>query len=284
MLKVTVAASDASGPVNEDVVGSHGAAVWVIDGATGIGASLLECQSDAAWLAQRADRELQALLTATPEMPTVDLLGRVMSACRDAFFEQWVGDDHGTHLHPSAAFAMVRQIGGDVEFSTLGDCRIAYRLDGTAQLFGTSGLAEVEARTLELTRRCLQKDPDITPEALRDRLLPQLRANRRLMNQPDGYWVLGTEPAAAFHLDRLVVPARVGETFALASDGFLRLIEVFGAASPDDFLAMDDDAKFRRALRMLRDLEGEERSSHRYPRVKVHDDATFAQCCVVEEG
>ena len=37
MLTVNVAATDSQSSVNEDVVGYHGNAAWVIDGATGIG-------------------------------------------------------------------------------------------------------------------------------------------------------------------------------------------------------------------------------------------------------
>lgn len=284
MLKVTVAASHGSGEINEDVVGFCGSAVWVIDGATGVGASLLEAPSDAAWLARRADRELHAALSSEPDLPTVDLLRRVMSACRESLETERVRMANGAHEHPSAAFAMVRHHAGRVEFSTLGNCRIVYRHEGTVRLFGTTPLAEIERRTIELARQCMDEDPTITPAMLRDKLLPQLRANRSLMNRPDGYWVLGIEPAAADHLDRLTVPACDGDAFALASDGFLRLIEVFEVASPADLLAMDNDDAFAAALDKLRALENLEGSCHRHPRVKVHDDATFAHCRIVEES
>lgn len=284
MLSVTVAASHGAGEINEDVVGFCGSAVWVIDGATGVGANLLEAPSDAAWLARRADRELHATLLSDPDLPTVDLLRRVMSACREALETDRVRGAAGAHEHPSAAFALVRHYAGEIEFTTLGDCRIAYRHDDTVRLFGATPLAEIEGRTIELARQCMVEYPTITPAMLRDKLMPQLRANRSLMNRPDGYWVLGTEPEAANHLDRLVISACNGDAFALASDGFLRLIELFEVASPADLLAIDNDDAFAAALENLRALEDLEGSCHRYPRVKVHDDATFAHCRIVEES
>ncbi len=93
--------------------------------------------------------------------------------------------------------------------------------------------------------------------------------------------MLGTDPDAADHLDQITLPVRGGETFALASDGFLRLVELFEVASPADLLAIDNNDLFSSWLGKLRALEGAERSCHRYPRVKVHDDATFAHCRVV---
>ena len=62
MLRIDVALSDGQGPVNEDAIGHHGNAAWVIDGATGIGPSILDAPSDAAWLAQTANRLLAEAL------------------------------------------------------------------------------------------------------------------------------------------------------------------------------------------------------------------------------
>ena len=283
MLKIEVAASDGAGSVNEDVVGAHASAVWVIDGATGVGPGLLDVPSDAAWFAGRVDRELRSQLKQDAELPTAELLRRVMEACRAALEEEGVRRPQGAHELPSAAFAMVRQMGRDIEFSTLGDCRIAYRTSGVAHLFGTTGLTEIEGLTIGLARRYLQEDPDITQSALREKLMPQLQVNRRSMNVPGGYWVLGTDPIAAANVDRLTLPARAGDTFTLASDGYLRLIELFEVASVEDLLAIDSLDSFTIWLSRLRELEAGERSCHRHPRVKVHDDATLAHCRVIEE-
>jgi hypothetical protein len=279
MLKIKTVTCDGPGAVNEDAVGHCGDAAWVIDGATGIGGALLDAPSDAAWLAQNASRLLGEVLTRSPEMATIEVLREVMARCGEALAAQQVRPAEGAHEHPSAAFAMVRIIDGAAEFTTLADCRIAtVDADGETRLFGASTLDAIEGRTLNAARAILESDPDITPEALKAQLLPGLRANRALMNREGGYWVLGTEPAAADHIWQTTVPLQPGQRFAIASDGFLRLIELFGAATPADMLALSTPEDAARWIARLRDLESERGSLRKFTRVKPHDDASVVLC------
>ncbi|HUD28980.1 MAG TPA: hypothetical protein VMQ93_08925 [Novosphingobium sp.] len=278
MLKIEIAASDGQGDVNEDVVGHEGNAAWVIDGATGIGGALLEAPSDAAWLARTASRLLAQGLSHDPRVPTIDLLRAVMAGCAQALENEAVRPAEGHHELPSAAFAMVRIIDGMAELTTLADCRVIAEADGEARLFGVSTLDAIEARTLAAAKAMLDADPTITPEALKARLMPGLRDNRRLMNREGGYWVLGTEPAAADHAWQVRIPVRPGQRFAVASDGFLRLVELFGTARAEDLLAISTPADWARWLGHLREIEREPDSLHRHTRVKRHDDATLVTC------
>lgn len=275
-MKIYVAATDSRAAVNEDVVGHQGDAAWVIDGATGIGAALLDAPSDASWLARTADAALRTLLAGDPDLPTRELVRSVILMCRDALAADAVRDAKGPHEHPSAAFTMLRRIGDTVELVSLADCEVIYRdAAGEAQRFSSTSFEEVEGRTLALTRELLAADPDLTPALLVERLMPQLQANRTLMNRPGGYWVLGTEPAAADNLAVLTLPAVPGQRFALASDGFMRLTELFALATPADLLDIGSDAEWEIWRDRLRAIEAAPRSCHLYPRVKVHDDATF---------
>lgn len=279
MLTINIAASDGPGEVNEDAVGHCGNAAWVIDGATGIGDALLEAPSDAAWLARTANRLLAEVLAQSPALPTVEVLRTVMARCAQALEHEAVRPPTGAHELPSAAFAMVRIIDGMAEFTTLADCRVA-TIDATggARLFGASSHEAIEAGTLEAARVLLDADPDITPEALKAALLPRLRANREQMNREGGYWVLGTEPAAADHLWQMTMPVRPGQRFAVASDGFLRLVELFEAARPSELLSIATPGDWTNWLERLRDLERQPDSLHRYTRVKRHDDASLVAC------
>ncbi|WP_404477395.1 hypothetical protein [Novosphingobium sp. BL-52-GroH] len=283
MLTINIAASDAPGDVNEDAVGHYGNAAWVIDGATGIGGALVEAPSDAAWLASTANRLLAEVLAQSPVLPTVEVLRTVMARCAQALERDAVRPATGAHELPSAAFAMVRIIDGMAEFTTLADCRVA-TIDATggemgeARLFGVSSHEAIEAATLEAARGLLDADPEITPEALKAALLPRLRANREQMNREGGYWVLGTEPAAADHIWQMTMPVRPGQRFAVASDGFLRLVELFEAARPSELLSIATPDDWTNWLERLRDLERKPDSLHRYTRVKRHDDASFVAC------
>ncbi|NIJ06731.1 hypothetical protein FHS31_000313 [Sphingomonas vulcanisoli] len=276
MLTVNVAASDYLGGVNEDVVGYSANAAWVIDGATGIGPALLDAPSDAAWLAHAIDGHFRRLLDEDPAMPTRALVRQAILFCRTALDAQALRPAEGPHEHPSAAFAMLRRFDDHIELSGLADCRIVYEDDATAtHIFSDRSLDVVEARTLSLVREIVRSEPDLDAESLFQRLLPQLRENRGLMNREGGYWVLGTEPAAADHLACKILPYRPGQRFALASDGFLRLVEMFGLAGPSDLLAIDSEEGWSHWRDRLRDAEREPGSCRRYHRVKVHDDASF---------
>lgn len=276
MLKINLAATDSQAPVNEDVVGHHGNAAWVIDGATGIGAALLDAPSDASWLAHKVDAAFRALLADDPLIATTALVRRAIEICRDALEAGAIRAAEGAHEHPSAAFAMLRDFGDHVELTSLADCAVAYvDGDGAAQLFSDSAHEAIERRTLDLVAQIFASDPDPAPADLAARLLPQLQANRRLMNRPGGYWVLGTEPAAADHLSQRRLPVQAGQRFALVSDGFLRLVDLFGIATPQDLLAIDDAAQWDAWLARLRAIECEPGSRQRHIRVKVHDDATL---------
>lgn len=279
MLHIDVAATDGQGKVNDDVVGHQGNAAWVIDGATGIGPSLLDEPSDAAWLARTASTLLAQALAAEPERPSADILRRVMAGCAEALAREQVNPAAGPHELPSAAFAMIRVIDGVAEITTLADCRVA-ALDenGTAQLFGSSALEALEGRTIAAARAILAEDPAISPDALRARLMPGLLANRALMNQPGGYWVLGTNPAAADHLWQTRLPIRPGQRFAVASDGFLRLIELFGVLGPADLLDICGPGDWAQRLSQLRAIESEADSLIRFTRIKRHDDASLVTC------
>jgi len=289
MLKIEISVSDGQGSVNEDAVGHYGNAAWVIDGATGIGPSLLDASegadSDAAWLARTASRLIGEVLAESPALATVEVLRTVMTRCGQALARAQVRSAEWLHELPSAAFAMVRIVDGQAEFTTLADCRIAALDDaGEARLYGASSLDAMEARTLEAARAILAAEPAIAPDALKARLMPGLRANRALMNREGGYWVLGTDPAAAEHVWQERKALRPGQRFAIASDGFLRLIELFGAAGPRDMLALGDERDAGHWLERLRDLERQPGSMRRYLRVKPHDEASIVVCRVAEDG
>jgi len=279
-LHVCVSVSDAGGLINEDVVGHLGDWAWVIDGATGVGAPLLDAPSDAAWFAQEVDRALRSAIPSSGDRPTTDVLREVIADCRRGLQQQQRREPSERHERPSAAIAMVRITSGGLEMSTLGDCRIAYRdRNGSAQLFGTSRIEIFERRTLDMAARLLRDAPALTSAELRERLLPQLQANRRHMNTAGGYWVLNTDPEAADHMDQLTIPAD-GTTVALGSDGFLRLVELFEVATPDDLLSLDLPAKVEARLNQLRRIEAEDPECRRHLRIKRSDDASFllARC------
>jgi hypothetical protein len=265
--------------VNEDVVGHSANAAWVIDGASGVGANLVAGQSDARWFAMEVDRALKAVLAADPDIPIAELLTQVITHCADAYAAAVMRPPQAGDMPPSAAFAFARYTRGSVELVTLGDCEILYRLCASTTVTrhcDSGGLAELEGRTIALASRLLAADPNISQENLIAALRPQLTRNRKRMNQPGGYWILGLDTNVIAHLHQRVLPA--GQmTLALASDGFLRLRDLFGMVGNEDLLNIGHLARFERMYSQLRALEDAPASISRFPRVKLRDDASFVR-------
>jgi len=274
-LEICASLSAAGGPVNEDIVGHTSNCAWVIDGATGVGEGLTSGPSDASWFARTADAALREILARNTQLPTSELLRAVVKHCADAFKRDAARPPADRYEYPSAAIALVRMHPGGLELTTLGDCRIIYRdVAGIPHIFGSSSVGLFERRTLNRARQLLRDDPRLEAGELRIRLSPQLRENRLAMNSPGGYWVLGLDENAVDHIDQIVIPFD-GEPVALASDGFLRLLDLFDAVQPDDFLTIGDDARARSKLDELRGLEAADPHCRKFLRIKPSDDASL---------
>jgi len=266
------------GAANDDVAGAASGAAWVIDGATGLGEPLLPGPSDAAWFAQEVDRALRSALEAEPEAQTPAILRRVVAEVGAAFEEQRLRAPTAAHETPSAAFVMVRALGEAVELSGLGDCQAIYAdPSGEPKLFGLSALTQLDTDVVAELAAAFAADPGLLLAEAKTRLLPGLRRNRALMNRPGGYWILSLDPAAIDHLETLVLAPEDGALdCVLASDGFMRLHELFGW-SLAELLAVEDEAALDAAFRRLREAEAADGECRARPRFKRSDDASFAR-------
>src|SRR3546814_191852 len=94
------------------------------------------------------------------------------------------------------------------------------------------------------------------------------------MNVDGGYWVLGLQMEAIERADRAELPA--GDwAIALASDGFLRLADMFAHLGASDLLSIENRAEFEKCYSDLRNLEQVDGSLRRHPRAKISDDVSF---------
>jgi hypothetical protein len=103
----------------------------------------------------------------------------------------------------------------------------------------------------------------------------QILENRTKLNQPDGYWVVN--PRRPWSGQELRFEARVkpGEPIVLATDGFMRLVDVFEAYSDSRLHAQLAAGRGDDLMQELRERERGDLKAGAYPRVKTHDDATF---------
>jgi hypothetical protein len=260
--------------VNEDGIGLRGSVAWVVDGATGLSnEQLTSGGSDAAWLAGLVGKRLMDL-AGTGGADAV--LSRLEADIHSVFRETTahvpeVGDDHA----PSACLGLVEAHPGNsgqvrVQGRFLGDVialvpterGIVRWTDERAKPFERKTLAALGAR---------EHAPGSIPEAVKRQILE----NRTKLNRPDGYWVVNPlRPWAGREL-RFEAQVKPGMPILLATDGFMRLVDVFGAY-PDNTLHAELAAgKGPALMQELRERERSDLLAGAYPRVKTHDDATF---------
>jgi hypothetical protein len=253
----------------------RGRCAWIVDGATGVSThKVTPGLSDAAWLARAIDDRLVGLTSATGSME--DVFGRLETDIGSDFNEVTAGlsregDDHA----PSACLGFVGiwnspEKGGLVlEGAFLGDVvalvpsesGIVRWTDERAKPFEKRTLAALDAGDREVGR---------IPEAVRRQIIE----NRAKLNHPDGYWVVNPRRPWAGRELRFEAKVLPGQPIVLATDGFMRLVDVFAAYSDKSLHAGLAAGKGDDLMRELRDLERGDPMANAYPRVKTHDDAT----------
>jgi hypothetical protein len=260
--------------INEDGIGLCGSFAWVVDGATGLSDEQLTTGgSDAAWLAGIVGDQLMGLAGEGGADAVLNRLEGVI----DALFRETTAhvQEIGDHQAPSACLGLIEARPGEggrvgVRGRFLGDVvalvpterGIVRWSDERAKPFERKTLAALGAR---------EHEPGSIPEAVRRQILE----NRAKLNRPDGYWVVNPLRSWAGRELRFEAPVKAGAPIVLATDGFMRLVDVFGAYSDSILHAQLAVGKGTELMQELRERERSDLMAGAYPRVKAHDDATF---------
>ena len=260
--------------INEDGLGLHGRYAWVIDGATGMsGERMTEGASDAAWLAGRIGDRLQALLEAAPHADEV--LGDLEALVRGDYDEATAHlSDHHDDYAPGACLGLIgaRQTEdgalllegwflGDVVALVPSKGGIVRWTDERAKPFERKTLAALGGHGHE---------PGRIPEAVRRQILE----NRASFNRPEGYWVVSPRRPWAGQELRFEARIGTGEPIVLATDGFMRLVDVFEVYSDETLHAALAEGRGDSLMRELRSRERDDPMAAAHLRVKTHDDAS----------
>ncbi len=259
---------------NEDGLGLHGRFAWVIDGATGLSnEQIASGASDAAWLAGRIGDGLQAL--ATMELATDEVLTRLEAQVRSDYDAATAHVPEGRdHDAPAACLGLVeaREAGegalllegwflGDVVALVPSGGGVVRWTDERAKPFERKTLAALGGQGHEAGR---------IPVAVRRQILE----NRTWLNRPDGYWVVSPRRPWAGRELRFQAHVGPGDPIALATDGFMRLVDVFGAYTDETLHAALAAGRGDDLMRELRSLESRDPMAAAHLRVKTHDDAS----------
>ena len=255
----------AAGRANEDFAAAVPGAVVLLDGAGYEPDSGIGCVHGIAWYA----RTLGGLLAAGAgdgRVPLAELLAR----CIEQVARMHAGTcDLGHPATPGATVIAARRRGDALEYLVLCDSVLLLRpRHGGPRAITDTALAETVAR--------FQPAAGLVPgtpehgEAWRA-YSAALEAAR---NQPGGYWLAAADPGAAGHALTGSEPLPGLSAVALLSDGASRLADRFHLATwaeVCDILSLDGPSGL---IERVRAAESADPRGQRWPRGKIHDDAT----------
>uniref|UniRef100_A0A9E7ZKC5 Protein phosphatase 2C domain-containing protein n=1 Tax=Bosea sp. NBC_00436 TaxID=2969620 RepID=A0A9E7ZKC5_9HYPH len=271
---ISQASEKGSAAYNEDIAGAAGACAWIVDGSAFFtGAARTTTESEGAWLVRRID---EILRTNPPE----DIAFPDWAAA----LEQQLRLDYATlgqgHPEreagegPSAVLGLARLVGGGqacrIEAAVIGDVSILIQDGDRIERWTDPSSNPFEARTIAAAT----EDGHLPGEVISPKALAQILRNRRSLNRPGGYWAINPGLSWTQGLRLFSGSISPTATVLLASDGFMRLVDVI--AHHDDRGLMDAVKRVgtNGVIAELRQLESADPQAERYRRVKIHDDAT----------
>lgn len=263
-----------SGAANEDRAGLRGNYAWVIDGATDVIEELLTPgPTDASWFANALDAAIaERAITYDGQMA---LLPATLSYMLDSAFRSVaLREPQGPEEHPSAAFLALRLAGRRIEYTSVGDCTLIVMSDGQVQVVGVDSDERGDKWVADEIRALRARAPGNDPAGAQRALWPKLRAARKRMNTPGGYGVvsISVPPQEFVKSGSLTIGDEA--LVLLASDGLMRLVDMFGRYTPHELLAGAAERGVADLLAELRSLEDDDPHGIRFPRAKSSDDAT----------
>lgn len=252
--------------VNSAAPGKDQDALLIVDGFAGVADGATPLSGDGKDVAQFALDALNAI-SVHKNLPCEQMYRRaVESVTRQAQLS--------SSETPSCTIAVARAIGANIELSSLCDSfAVAKLVDGTYVVVQNNA-PPIDALLNQYMGQMLGQG--MTFDAARAEIVKILRAERpRLMNQPGGYWVFANDPSVGEHAVTQSIPADQIEAILLATDGFGRVFDLFGAVrGPEALLDLAKRDGLPEVQRLLRRLELMPGSMRRRPRPSVQDDAT----------
>jgi hypothetical protein len=275
----------AGSTVNDDGGGSAARLAWVLDGATGLPQErLLPGDSDAQWLVSEACSFFERPGADRPAAQHLSALSAFLCSRFQAARVRAPSPDRLEEL-PSASLAFAMIEGQSLSIANIGDCRTLVRFpNGATRQFGDSPVTALDAQVVGRLVELQRSNPSAGFGALKADLLPLIRRNRLLKNQPNGYWVL--EPGASWvqYVQYFAAAAAPGTHVLMLSDGFYRLVDHYHLYSDAALLAAAVEDGLQVLAQRLRQVEDEDPECRTHPRLKPRDDASALLLVVRSDG
>jgi Protein phosphatase 2C len=250
---------------NEDFAAAVPGAAVLLDGAGYVADVTTGCIHGVAWYTRTLGGLLAARASETA-LPLPDLLSRAIEQVCEMHADTCDLRNPDT---PGATVIIARQHGDELEYLVLCDSILLLRRrHGEPRAITDPQLGYVVAK--HRPSNDLQAgtpEHDAAWQAFAKRL-------EEARNQPGGFWVAAADPTAAGHALTGHEPLSAMSAVALLSDGASRLADRFHLATWSgicDILAEEGPSSL---IRQVREAETADRDGARWPRRKIHDDAT----------
>ena len=274
MFKAKFSCSAIGNQVNEDYVAVGSTYAVLLDGASGItGTRVLphHSGSDAQWFSHFVGDRICEYLDAS--CGVIDSIRLAVDDSRVFIGEYGVTDNED--LLPSSTLVVVSVAGGLVDIVSLGDSPVFIGLkDGSLVTMSDSRIAELDQAAVDamIDRSRGRAMTGVQKRAAANDIL---LANRQLKNRPEGYWILDPTGVALEHLNVRRFSVKDIDYVCAMSDGLERAFDLFGLADPAAFLATATRESFGELIVRLRAEENLDPDFDHYPRLKLHDDASY---------
>ena len=268
--------------VKEDRIGADENYIFAIDGASGLnGRHVTQADSDAAWLAEGLRSYLCEHLTDTTR--TIgEIVGSAAEKLRREYDVYWNASEQDSVDYPSAGVAIFRVCGDWLEYFGLGDC------DAIVETSQGEILVLEEMTLPALDKSALSQMVDYAKQhgcnmlEARAALHHVLVQNRNLRNTHEGYWIFDPTGVGIPHARTARWPLTEVKGVAVASDGFVQLVEPFGVARDRaELYQMMKEKGLAPMAEELFALQAADPECMGYPRFKLRDD-TSAVIAAVE--
>jgi hypothetical protein len=257
---------------NEDAFGHAANAALVMDGATGLGDSLMPGASDAAWLAQFGARRILAHIGAGAA--ATDAVRSALADAEKSFKALRRREPKETYEIPFSSMMLVAAAAKGFEALFYGDCAaLVKRPDAKLEVLGIA--FQNRAREAAGVTK-LAKAKGLNPAARTNlpEFLGALRKERNSVNTGRGHWLFGPDAKAADHVSIKQVSAPAGTIVLLSTDGFLALASDYGCYDAEGLLTAAQTKGLTSLGEELRTVEAGDPEGTKYPRFKTSDDAT----------
>lgn len=274
MFKASFSCSVIGNQVNEDYAAVGPSFAVLLDGASGItGTRALphHSGSDAQWFSHFVGGRICGYLDA--DRGVIDSIRLAVDDSRDFIGEYGVTENED--LFPSSTLVVVSVAGDWVDIVSLGDSPVFIGLkDGSLVTMSDLRIAELDQAAVDAMVDH-SRGSVMTGVQKRAAVNDILLANRQLKNKPDVYWILDPSGVALEHLNLRQLPVEDVDYVYAMSDGLERAFDLFGLADPATFLAKATRESFDELIVRLRAEERLDPDFDRYPRLKLHDDASY---------